>query len=170
MPLNTVRHRKRNKLTDFFLNWNSLSSTKLWNLSGKKIICLGEQFSDSFIMIVCWVQLVANYSTKIAKTISCFQNASHQILQRVIFWRFEIWRIWCSHLSSGCKKSLVNLVKLLLRCWTLKSWGQNPEVLFLTGELVPTGSPCILCSPLPNHWRSNKALQIPFKVFTFQVR
>jgi len=36
------------------------------------------------------------------------------------------------------------------------------------GELVQTGSPCILCSPLPNHWRSNKSLPIAFKVFTFQ--
>ena len=43
------------------------------------------------------------------------------------------------------------------------------EFLGEPGELVPTGSPCILCSPLPNHWRSNKALQIPFKVFTFQA-
>jgi hypothetical protein len=43
------------------------------------------------------------------------------------------------------------------------------EFLGEPGELVPTGSPCILCSPLPNHWRSNKALQIPFKVFTFEV-
>jgi len=36
------------------------------------------------------------------------------------------------------------------------------------GELVQTGSPCILCSPLPGHWRSNKSLPIAFKVFTFQ--
>jgi len=36
------------------------------------------------------------------------------------------------------------------------------------GELVQTGSPCILSSPLPNHWRSNKSLPIAFKVFTFQ--
>lgn len=47
-----------------------------------------------------------------------------------------------------------------------EQWMQ--EFLGEPGELVPTGSPCILCSPLPNHWRSNKALQIPFKVFTFQ--
>ena len=32
------------------------------------------------------------------------------------------------------------------------------------GELVQTGSPCILCSPLPNHWRSNKSLPVSFKV------
>ena len=32
------------------------------------------------------------------------------------------------------------------------------------GELVQTGSPCILCSPLPNHWRSNKSLPVVFKV------
>ena len=37
------------------------------------------------------------------------------------------------------------------------------------GDLIQTGSPCILCSPLPNHWRSNKALPTAFKVFTFQV-
>jgi len=36
------------------------------------------------------------------------------------------------------------------------------------GDLIQTGSPCILCSPLPNHWRSNKALPTAFKVFTFQ--
>ncbi|QQP36466.1 Uncharacterized protein FKW44_021584, partial [Caligus rogercresseyi] len=36
------------------------------------------------------------------------------------------------------------------------------------GELVQTGSPCILCSPLPNHWRSNKSLPVAFKVFSFQ--
>nr|XP_022903494.1 segmentation protein Runt-like [Onthophagus taurus] len=32
------------------------------------------------------------------------------------------------------------------------------------GELVQTGSPAILCSTLPNHWRSNKSLPIAFKV------
>ncbi|KAF8782991.1 runt-related transcription factor 1-like isoform X1 [Argiope bruennichi] len=31
-------------------------------------------------------------------------------------------------------------------------------------DLVKTGSPCFLCSPLPNHWRSNKTLPIAFKV------
>jgi len=55
---------------------------------------------------------------------------------------------------------------------------QNPDIMvpdhllheFLgeQGELVQTGSPCVLCSPLPNHWRSNKSLPIGFKVFTFQ--
>lgn len=34
------------------------------------------------------------------------------------------------------------------------------------GELVPTGSPSILCSPLPTHWRSNKSLPVAFKVVT----
>ena len=38
------------------------------------------------------------------------------------------------------------------------------------GDLIQTGSPCILCSPLPTHWRSNKSLPTAFKVFTFQVR
>lgn len=32
------------------------------------------------------------------------------------------------------------------------------------GELVQTGSPTILCSALPTHWRSNKSLPIAFKV------
>lgn len=32
------------------------------------------------------------------------------------------------------------------------------------GELVQTGSPAILCSVLPTHWRSNKSLPIAFKV------
>lgn len=32
------------------------------------------------------------------------------------------------------------------------------------GELVTTGSPSILCSVLPNHWRSNKSLPCAFKV------
>jgi len=36
------------------------------------------------------------------------------------------------------------------------------------GDLIQTGSPCILCSPLPSHWRSNKSLPSAFKVFTFQ--
>lgn len=33
-----------------------------------------------------------------------------------------------------------------------------------SGELVRTGSPYILCTPLPTHWRSNKTLPIAFKV------
>lgn len=32
------------------------------------------------------------------------------------------------------------------------------------GELVKTGAPNILCSALPNHWRSNKTLPMAFKV------
>lgn len=32
------------------------------------------------------------------------------------------------------------------------------------GDLVQTGSPAILCSPLPQHWRSNKSLPVAFKV------
>lgn len=32
------------------------------------------------------------------------------------------------------------------------------------GELVQTGSPAVLCSALPTHWRSNKSLPIAFKV------
>jgi len=32
------------------------------------------------------------------------------------------------------------------------------------GELAQTGSPSILCSALPNHWRSNKSLPGAFKV------
>jgi hypothetical protein len=33
-----------------------------------------------------------------------------------------------------------------------------------TSESVTTGSPSILCSTLPNHWRSNKSLPCAFKV------
>ena len=32
------------------------------------------------------------------------------------------------------------------------------------GELIKTGSPNILCSALPSHWRSNKTLPVAFKV------
>lgn len=32
------------------------------------------------------------------------------------------------------------------------------------GELVRTGSPNLICTVLPNHWRSNKTLPIAFKV------
>ncbi|XP_026744281.1 segmentation protein Runt-like [Trichoplusia ni] len=32
------------------------------------------------------------------------------------------------------------------------------------GELVQTGSPAVLCSVLPGHWRSNKSLPVAFKV------
>lgn len=32
------------------------------------------------------------------------------------------------------------------------------------GELVRTGSPYILCTQLPPHWRSNKTLPVAFKV------
>lgn len=32
------------------------------------------------------------------------------------------------------------------------------------GELMRTGSPAIICSPLPTHWRSNKTLPVSFKV------
>lgn len=32
------------------------------------------------------------------------------------------------------------------------------------GELVRTGSPCVLCSSLPSHWRSNKTLPAAFRV------
>lgn len=32
------------------------------------------------------------------------------------------------------------------------------------GDLVVTGSPHLLCSSLPKHWRSNKSLPTPFRV------
>ncbi|XP_014207904.1 segmentation protein Runt-like [Copidosoma floridanum] len=32
------------------------------------------------------------------------------------------------------------------------------------GDLVPTGSPSIFCTPLPTHWRANKSLPMAFKV------
>lgn len=34
------------------------------------------------------------------------------------------------------------------------------------GEVVRTGSPCIVCSALPTHWRSNKTLPVAFKVIS----
>lgn len=38
-------------------------------------------------------------------------------------------------------------------------------ILFICNLLtVRTGSPYILCSALPNHWRSNKTLPVAFKV------
>ena len=32
------------------------------------------------------------------------------------------------------------------------------------GDLIRTGSPNLLCSALPTHWRSNKSLPVAFKV------
>jgi len=32
------------------------------------------------------------------------------------------------------------------------------------GHLVPTGSPNLLCTALPAHWRSNKTLPVAFRV------
>ncbi|XP_058803850.1 segmentation protein Runt-like [Phymastichus coffea] len=41
----------------------------------------------------------------------------------------------------------------------------HDAVRALHGEnLVQTGSPAIMCSPLPSHWRSNKSLPTAFKV------
>jgi len=34
------------------------------------------------------------------------------------------------------------------------------------GDLVTTGSPVIMCSSLPSHWRSNKSLPVAFKVIS----
>lgn len=57
-----------------------------------------------------------------------------------------------------------------------KSGTSSPQVLFPgerllnqvmkdhPGELVRTGSPSVVCSALPNHWRSNKTLPVSFKV------
>ena len=30
------------------------------------------------------------------------------------------------------------------------------------GQLMRTGSPNLLCTPLPSHWRANKSLPVPF--------
>ena len=43
------------------------------------------------------------------------------------------------------------------------------ELMGEQGDLIQTGSPAILCTPLPSHWRSNKSLPVAFKVVTFQV-
>ena len=39
---------------------------------------------------------------------------------------------------------------------------RSPEVD--GGHLVPTGSPNLLCTALPGHWRSNKTLPVAFRV------
>lgn len=60
-------------------------------------------------------------------------------------------------------------------CDPVISYGSNQDIWWVDhaihevqnehhGELVKTGSPYFLCSSLPNHWRSNKTLPVPFKV------
>ena len=44
------------------------------------------------------------------------------------------------------------------------SSSQNMSLPGIGGELVRTGSPCVLCSSLPTHWRSNKTLPAAFRV------
>ncbi|XP_012253143.1 segmentation protein Runt [Athalia rosae] len=47
----------------------------------------------------------------------------------------------------------------------LESFGAIHDTLRAChGDLVQTGSPAILCSALPTHWRSNKSLPVAFKV------
>lgn len=50
----------------------------------------------------------------------------------------------------------------------LLSFSPFPLILFVFffNVSVRTGSPYILCSSLPNHWRSNKTLPVAFKVVT----
>ena len=55
---------------------------------------------------------------------------------------------------------------------------ETPEIVFPTerilneilkdhpGELVRTGSPNLICTALPSHWRSNKTLPVAFKVIS----
>ena len=40
------------------------------------------------------------------------------------------------------------------------------EFLGEQGELVQTGSPCVLCSPLPNHWRQEYFFSYASKLCT----
>ena len=42
--------------------------------------------------------------------------------------------------------------------------GSQMSLPGIGGELVRTGSPCVLCSSLPTHWRSNKTLPAAFRV------
>ncbi|CAG9853704.1 unnamed protein product [Phyllotreta striolata] len=60
-------------------------------------------------------------------------------------------------------------------CEPTTVYQQNPEFYWFEhrvheiqaehpGELVRTGSPYVLCTQLPNHWRSNKTLPVAFKV------
>ena len=37
------------------------------------------------------------------------------------------------------------------------------------GEFVRTGSPNLVCTALPSHWRSNKSLPVTFKVVALSV-
>ncbi|CAL4129071.1 unnamed protein product [Meganyctiphanes norvegica] len=42
--------------------------------------------------------------------------------------------------------------------------GMVPDINEHLGELMKTGAPNLLCTTFPNHWRSNKALPMTFKV------
>ena len=43
----------------------------------------------------------------------------------------------------------------------LTNYGLTPAA---AGDLVQTASPCVMCSTLPTHWRSNKTLPTAFRV------
>lgn len=61
-------------------------------------------------------------------------------------------------------------------CEPPSGYGTNPDLYWFENrlheiqsehpgdQLVRTGSPYILCTQLPNHWRSNKTLPVAFKV------
>ena len=65
-------------------------------------------------------------------------------------------------------KNTLFIMQIFTWCWSVGSQVVE-SLLGENGDLIQTGSPCILCSPLPSHWRSNKSLPGAFKVFTFQV-
>lgn len=46
----------------------------------------------------------------------------------------------------------------------MESYNAIRESLQVHCDLVRTGSPSILCSALPSHWRSNKSLPVAFTV------
>ena len=77
-----------------------------------------------------------------------------------------------TNLSSSLSSSIVSSLSSSGRCG-----GEPTELLLaerlhraaaneLGHDLIPTGSPSVVCTGLPSHWRSNKALPVAFKVVT----
>lgn len=73
-----------------------------------------------------------------------------------------------AHSSSGSSSSSVNSNNAAVSRNDELLWpGErllNEVMKDHPGELVRTGSPAVVCSALPTHWRSNKTLPVAFKV------
>ena len=52
---------------------------------------------------------------------------------------------------------IIMITKLMILLQVSEILAEHP------GELVKTGSPNVLCTALPSHWRSNKTLPTAFK-------